>query len=383
MSEKSKYLALQAAEGPQTEPTVTVTIPESIYHLYNAIYEQPAEGSSPSFLAQAKWSSEKGQGIYELPESCTDLGNPRGVQIGGRLDDSIFYPGTGHDYFVYLPPCLAPFVKDGAFDAESYEAARAAEQAFPENTENGFPFVLILDGQHYTHNHATGEAYDYLPEFLMLDNLAAEGRIPQVIAVMACYGEPGPGQPMNGFTEGVVNRSYEYDRLGSWFSEFLLKEMLPAAITGLPVTADPARNVISGMSTSGTGAFQTAWYHPDIFGSVITAFPAYVNIRGGHILPSVVRIEEPRPVRIFQVTGKYDLNNYFGNWHIGSLDMGLALAYKGYDHRMYATESGHDFNAYHLTLQEGLAWALCGTETEAPGLAKISFDDQGLFAIES
>ncbi len=370
--QKEKYLQLTAAEGPQEEKKITVTIPESIYHLYNAVYEQPATGSSPSFLEQAGWSVTVGNANYPMPESCTDQGAPRGKAIPGHMADSLYYPGVAHDYLVYVPSALADYAKDCGFDTEAYE----------KDGGEAVPLAVVLDGQHHLFDRKTGEKAEYPDLCFMFDNLIAAGKIPPTILLIAAYGEPGPGQPINGFTEGVVNRSFEYDRLGSWFSDFLLKEMMPAALSGFPVSADPAKNVICGMSTAGTGAFQTAWYHPDVFGSVVMAFPGFVNIRGGHILPSVVRVEDRRPVRIFQVTGKYDLNNYFGNWHIGSLDMGLALHYKEYDHRLYVTESGHDFGAYHLTLQEGLCWALCGTETAAHGFAPVTFDPKGMFRIE-
>src|SRR4029453_7633585 len=51
-------------------------------------------------------------------------------------------------------------------------------------------------------------------------------------------------------------------------------------------------------------------------------------VRGGHVYPSRIRKEAPRPLRVFLQDGEADLDNQYGNWWLANLEMVAALKYQ-------------------------------------------------------
>ena len=110
------------------------------------------------------------------------------------------YPGVARDYAVYTPANL--------------DASKPAA------------LLVFQDGRSYA-----GETFRAAT---MLDALVS-GEIPPMVAVFI---QPGdlPGDP----EKSRGNRSVEYDTLGDTYPRFLLEELLPEALAGLKVSADPA-----------------------------------------------------------------------------------------------------------------------------------------------
>lgn len=322
---KKPRIHLNPSTEAPVEKYVELKIPESTYHLFHAVFDRPITGPTEDFKTYHAKSREMNDALYPFPECFAEKGAPKGRVVSGTLQDSVFYPGTTHDYWVYIPaqyketvPANLIVIYDGAF--------------FVAEMENGTSLITLFD------------------------NLIAEGKLPVSIVFFAGFGVPGPGQPINGFSEGEVNRSFEYDTTSDWNARFLTEEFMPAALAGYNISADPADHAICGMSSSGIAAFSTAWFKPEYFGNVCMGSATFANIRNGIVWPYAIRACEKKNLKIFAIVGKHDADSYFGNTFNSNYDVGCALRFAGYEHRLYITQSGHNGRVYRRFLPEGLAW---------------------------
>ncbi|RIK31074.1 MAG: esterase, partial [Chloroflexi bacterium] len=83
---------------------------------------------------------------------------------------------------------------------------------------------------------------------------------------------------------------------------------------------------------------------------------SYTDIRGGHVYPSRIRKETPRPLRVFLQDGEADLDNIHGNWWLANLQMAAALKYRGYDYRFVGGSGAHDGKHGGAILPDSLRW---------------------------
>lgn len=342
------------------EEKVTIEVPKSTYELFNALQGLPIQVPPERWQRYSKLSKAKNAELYVLPLELSDLGNPRGTLRAGVLPESAFYPGTTHKWWLYVPaqyrddePANLVVHLDGNF----FMPADLPTQTAQDPTMVGSATTPMPADMH--------PEEDYPELCLLYDNLIAQGRIPATVVLFADFGIPGPGQPFTGFREGEVNRSFEYDTPSSWHARYLTEELMPTVLAGLSISANPADHAISGISSSGIGAFGVAWFKPEVFGNVVAGSPSFVNIRHGIMWPSVIRATlEPKPIRMIWEVGRHDLDNNFGNWLNANYDLGCAFNLAGYDHRMYISESGHTFEPYKCLLPQALEWAFCGREPE-------------------
>lgn len=215
--------------------------------------------------------------------------------IDGTISESTVYPGTKHTFKVSIP--------------ENYDPAKPAALYL------GFDGIL----------------YD-APA--VIDSLIAAGEIPSMIGV---YLQPG-----NIFVDNEVvdyNRSNEFDAIDGRLASFIETELLPkvksmTTATGAPINIsdDPDDHAISGASSGGIAAFVTAWNRPDLFRRVYTTCGTYVSMRGGDLLPALVRKTEPKPLRLMIHDGSRDAwNPLFGHWFEQNLLLASSLEFAGYD----------------------------------------------------
>ncbi|HSU54614.1 MAG TPA: SMP-30/gluconolactonase/LRE family protein [Candidatus Dormibacteraeota bacterium] len=241
------------------------------------------------------------------PDSLPQPAVPKGEVTKHSFDTSKIFPGTIHEYWVYVPA--------------NHDNSKPA------------PFIILQDGIQYL---ATN----------VLDNLISKKQIPPMIGIFVLPGRV-PALSTNALDR--YNRSYEYDGLGDNYARFLLEELLPylAREQKLYLSADPNDHAIAGASSGAICAFTAAWERPGSFRRVFSSVGTFVGLRGGNEYPTLIRKTEPKPIRVFLQDGTNDLNIYGGNWFLANQEMLSALEFAGYDVAHDWGEGGH--NGKHAT----------------------------------
>lgn len=251
---------------------------------------------------------------YRLgPDSERQAGVPQG-QVTRYTWTSKIYSGTTRDYWVYKPA--------------QYRPGRPAA------------VMVFQDGGSFVAEDGAWRAP------IVFDNLIHRGEMPVTIGVFV-----NPG-----VLAARANRSPEYDAITDRYARFLLEEILPEVAKSYNLSADPNHRAIGGSSSGGICAFNAAWHRPDAFRRVLSFIGSYTNLRGGRIYPSLIRLTEPKPIRVFLQDGEKDLNIFAGNWFIANQDMVSALEYAGYDvTHVWGTE-GHNSRHGASILPAALRW---------------------------
>jgi enterochelin esterase family protein len=245
----------------------------------------------------------------------------------GRLEtfewkDSKVFPDTVRDVTVYLP---------------------ANHQAGEETC-----VMVWQDGT----RHADPNGSMRVP--LVFDNLIHQKAMPRTVGIFI---DPGR-KPQQKPGDKAANRGFEYDSLGDAYVRFLLEEIIPEVEKrhGTKFRPTPAAWAIGGGSSGGICAFTAAWERPDKFGKVLSWVGSFVDLRGGHVYPSLIRITERKPVRVYLLDGENDLDNPFGNWPLANKQMAAALKYMNYDYRMDWNQCFHGSKGMAPVLPEALRW---------------------------
>ncbi len=231
------------------------------------------------------------------PDSQPQPGVPKGDVLKFTLENSKIFPGTHHDYWVYVPA--------------EYTADKPA---------------CVYVGQDGVGNSAP----------VVFDNLIFKKEMPVTIGVFVM-----PGVVKAADTNAALNRynrSYEYDGLGDNYARFLLEEILPLVekITlpdgrAIHLSHDGNDRAIGGQSSGGICAFTVAWERPGEFSRVFSAIGTFVDLRGGARYPTLIRKFEPKPIRVFLQDGANDNNKYGGDWWMANQTMERALTFAGYE----------------------------------------------------
>lgn len=254
------------------------------------------------------------------PDSQPQPGVPKGTITKHKLEPGKIYPGTPHDYSLYVPA--------------QYDANKPA------------PFMIYLDG--------SGFINDSTRVHVVFDNLIAKGDLPPLIGIFV---DPGVLPVLSESTQqNRYNRINEYDSLDDRYARFLIEELIPEVAKKYNLSKDPNDHAIAGLSTGGVGAFVAAWQRPDQFRRVLTFIGSFVNFRGADILPARIRRTEPKPIRIFMQDGRNDLNSYAGKWVIQNESMAAALEFAGYDVKLTIGEEGHNMKHGAAIMPEALRW---------------------------
>ena len=246
-------------------------------------------------------------------------GVPAGTVTKHVLAAGKFFPGTPHNYQVYVPA--------------QYDAGRP------------IPYMIFLDGSGYAGNAVR------VP--VVLDNLIAKRDVPPMIAIFV---DPGVLPALSEQAQNRYERIFEYDSLTPRFANFLIEELVPEVGARYNLSKDPNDHGIAGISTGGVGAFVAAWNRPDQFRRVITWVGSFGNFRGADRLPGLIRRTEPRPIRVFMQTGRQDLVNYAGSWYLENPRMAAALEFAGNDVKIELGEDGHSNRHGASILPDTLRW---------------------------
>ncbi len=124
------------------------------------------------------------------PDSQPQSGVPKGVVTKYVLAPGKFYPGTPHDYSVYIP--------------SQYNASKPT------------PFMIFLDGGGFAGNGFR------VP--VVFDNLIAKGDLPPLIGIFI---NPGVLPALSDKDQNRFNRIFEYDNISGRYAQFLVEELIP------------------------------------------------------------------------------------------------------------------------------------------------------------
>ena len=246
------------------------------------------------------------------PDSEAHPGVPQGRVTDWETLPSEAYPGTLHDFCVYVPAQYDP--------------------ATPVS------LMVFQDGQAWL--RPTGE----LRATYVIDNLTYRREIPVMIAVFINPGR-APDQPVatqNEWGDHSSNRPQEYNALDDKYARVIVDELLPVLYQRYNVSRDPGDHAIGGASSGAIAAFTVAWHRPDQFSKVLCTIGSFVNLRGGHAYPDLIRAAQKKPLRVYLLDGVNDNRGLRPSdpaaaydperdWHLQNLRMLAALSDKGYD----------------------------------------------------
>jgi enterochelin esterase-like enzyme len=251
--------------------------------------------------------------VYRLgPDSEQHPGVPQGKVTEWTQLPSQAYPGTLHDYCVYVPA--------------QYDASKPAA------------LMIFQDGQAFL--RLTG---DYRVPYVF-DNLIYRREMPVTIAVFINPGRR-PEQPVASaadWGDRSTNRPQEYNALDDKYAHVIVDELLPVLGKAYNLSANPEDRAIGGASSGAIAAFTVAWHRPDQFRKVLSTIGSFTNLRGGHVYPDLIRKADRKPIRIFLQDGVNDNRGIRGegaaatynperDWHAQNIKMVAALTDKGYD----------------------------------------------------
>ena len=298
----------QRPEGAQPGPGTIVT---------------PVIGVPPKDLAMYGVSMDRNEPYMLGRDSKVQDGVPRGTITQFHHRSARVYPGVERDYWLYVPV--------------QYDATRPA------------CLMVFWDGRIYLSGDLRAPAIagnrsnqnDVNPA-VVFDNLIHRREMPVTLGLFVEPGDPGPGIPTYGSLGGLSgNRSFEYDSLTGRYARFVLEELIPEVQKRYRIVDDPAGRATCGFSSGGIGAFTAAWERPDAFGKVVSHCGSFMDIRGGHNYPSMIRKREKKPIRVFLQTGTKDYDGIFGSILLANREMAAALAYRDYDYQLVVGEGGH------------------------------------------
>jgi enterochelin esterase family protein len=258
---------------------------------------------------------------YQLgPDSERQADVPQGKVTQHQWESKIF-PGTRRDYWVYVPQ---------QFDGKTPASV-----------------MVFQDGQAYLNDKGQFRST------IVFDNLIHRKEMPITVGIFI---NPGVIPAADESAKPRQNRSFEYDTLSDQYARFLLEEILPEVGKTIPLTDDPDRRAICGISSGGICAWTVAWERPDAFRKVLSHVGSFTNIRGGHVYPAIIRKTERKPIRVFLQEGENDLDNLHGNWPLANREMAAALKFAGYDYQFVMGNGGHNGQHGGAILPESLRW---------------------------
>ncbi|WP_442507005.1 alpha/beta hydrolase [Novipirellula sp. SH528] len=280
---------------------------------------------TPAMLALALCAQPVTAEDYQHgPDSQPNDAVPHGKVTQHAWDSSKVFEGTRRRYSVYVP---------AQYDGKTPAALMVFQDGHAfEGTKGDFRVPVVFD------------------------NLIAKGQMPVTIAVMIDPGHKGELAEKRGWSPRPSNRSFEYDTVSGDYAEFLLTEILPEVEKDYRISKNPKMRAICGNSSGGICAFSVAWHRPDQFQKVLSHIGSFVDLRGGHNYPPMIRKADKKPIRVFLQDGENDLDNQFGNWPLANRQMGKALAFKDYDYKLVFGSEAHNGKHGGAIFPDSLRW---------------------------
>lgn len=275
--------------------------------------------SAVLLLSASAWGIDD----YKLgPLSQENPAVPKGKVTQMPAHTSKIFEGTLRDWWIYVPA--------------QYQADKPAN------------LMVFQDG----HDYVGLKGAWRVPT--VFDNLIASGDMAPTIAVFLNPGHKGETKPASAWKNN--NRGKEYNTLGDAYARFLLEEILPQVQKDYRLTDDPEGWAIAGASSGAICAFTVAWERPDRFRKVFSTIGSYVDLAGGHVYPSIIRLTERKPLRIYLQDGANDLDNPYGNWPLANQQMAKALEFMKYDYHFEFGDGQHNSKHGAFLFPEAMKW---------------------------
>ena len=300
-----------------------MSLDHETYHLLGLNEPTPTQlngRSRANFLATLTVPGDVN--YHPCREAYPHPGTPEGVIIAfPAWDGAKVFPGTVRDVSIYTTP---------NFD-------RAAPASL----------IIFQDGAFYLTPNGPVRATK------VLDVMFAKGEIGATVAVFV-----NPGKRQGSSEPPEIQRSLEYDSMTPDYGHFLLDDLLPFVTTtiGATLSEDPARRILCGISSGGICAFTASWHFSASFGNVLSHCGSYVNIRGGHNWPFILRATPRRNLRVFLQSGSGDAVYFSGDWPLANQTMAKALEWSGYNYRFEFGVGGHSLRHGGALFAESLRW---------------------------
>ena len=221
------------------------------------------------------------------------------------------------------------------------------------------PLMVFNDGLGYLDEAGSVRAA------AVLDTLVHRGELPAMVAVFVMPGRPAhleapdPSDYSDPRRVPVsAQRCFEYDSVTDAYPKFLVEELLPdlEVRLGVRFIDEPSQRAIAGISSGGICAFNAAWHRPESFGLVLSHCGSFVNIRGGHHYPYLIRSTDRKPIRVFLTSGESDGDIVTGNWPLANRQIASALEFAGYEVRFEFGTGGHSLRHGGALLADSLRW---------------------------
>jgi len=271
------------------------------------------------------------------PDSEPHPGVPRGKVTDWEQLPSQAYPGTLHDFCVYVPA--------------QYDPAKPAS------------LMIFQDG------HAWLELTGDLRAPFVFDNLIYRREVPVTIVAFINPGRT-PDQPVASAKEWGdrgSNRPQEYNALDDKYARVIVDELMPVLSKRYNLSRNPDDHAIGGASSGAIAAFTVAWQRPGDFHKVLSTIGSFTNIRGGDAYPDLIRAADRKPIRVYLLDGVNDNRGKRPNapdsaydprrdWHLQNIRMLAALTERGYDVNYCWGIGPHSQNMAGACLPEMLRW---------------------------
>lgn len=211
---------------------------------------------------------------------------------------------------------------------------------FNKNREQDYPVLYLFDSFIYLNRVEVPN---------ILDNLIYEKKIKPMIAVL-----------INNYSderrETELHISYE-------FKSFVTDELVPYIRVNYNGTTNPQETIIGGISLGGLASTFMSFYHPDIFGKVLSQSGAFWRdtsrvdnydneIRNDWLINQFI-LSDSKPIKIFMDWGLQE------NMVLGSnRKMARILKHKGYDFKYIEYNGWHDWANSRKTFSSGLLYLM-------------------------
>jgi len=202
---------------------------------------------------------------------------------------------------------------------------------YTARADEKYPVILVHDGIEY---------YHYGKFTNVLDNLIAENRIQEVIAVFV----------------PPINRTDEYAwDLTDEFEDFIMEELMPYIDNEYRTKPDPSGRAMMGSSFGGLISTQICYNNPNEFGLCAPYSPAY-SPKSFEVLNSVMN-GDVKPIKFYLEWGSYEHDpNFSYDIVVYATKLKYYLEDAGYTYIWNVWNEGHNYASWRAHLDNMLEY---------------------------